>query len=145
MSRHHRLSDWLEFSARARREGKSLREASTAWRAAHMRLRGSPLSPEGEHHHRRRQHVGGLLRKGVPFERAIRSNPGPYAVKCPECRTTVRMTDDIRESYQGKKCDACKKGGQTAKRNPQASKVLVIGGLAVGLWYLLRQQRPGGV
>lgn len=31
-----------------------------------------------------------------------------YAVRCPECRATVRMTENLRESYQGQKCEACK-------------------------------------
>ncbi len=31
-----------------------------------------------------------------------------YAVKCNECRSTVRMTANVRESYQGTQCQGCR-------------------------------------
>jgi hypothetical protein len=32
----------------------------------------------------------------------------PYAVKCEECKATIRMTDNVRESSEGGTCDNCR-------------------------------------
>jgi len=31
-----------------------------------------------------------------------------YAVKCDDCKATIRQTADVRESYQGGRCDSCR-------------------------------------
>lgn len=33
-----------------------------------------------------------------------------YDVKCDDCKVTMRQTEDVRESYAGGRCDACKTG-----------------------------------
>lgn len=40
----------------------------------------------------------------------MNSTAPTYAVKCDECKTTVRMTTDIRESYAGTRCESCRAG-----------------------------------
>ena len=32
----------------------------------------------------------------------------PYEVKCDDCKQTIRRTSDVRESYKGGRCDACR-------------------------------------
>lgn len=36
----------------------------------------------------------------------------PYAIKCDDCKATIRRTSNVQESYQGGTCDRCK-----ARRN----------------------------
>lgn len=31
-----------------------------------------------------------------------------YAVKCDDCKRTIRLTDSIRESYEGGRCEGCR-------------------------------------
>ena len=31
-----------------------------------------------------------------------------YLVKCDDCHETLRETDDVRESYQGGRCEECR-------------------------------------
>ena len=37
---------------------------------------------------------------------------GRYVVKCDDCKIEVRRTDDVRESYAGTRCDACRELGR---------------------------------
>jgi hypothetical protein len=106
-------SDWQELSARALREGRSLREASAAYRSAHRHIRGNPDSPESVYHRNRRMLTGKLLREGVPFHearrRADRYNPGewwsleptkgakPPPFKCQACGRIFRRPEQLRE------------------------------------------------
>jgi len=37
------------------------------------------------------------------------NKPKAYAVKCDTCKTTVRLTFNVIESYAGTICDSCKR------------------------------------
>lgn len=38
-----------------------------------------------------------------------------YAVKCDECKTTIRETDNVRESAAGGRCDDCQAAVEAAR------------------------------
>ena len=36
----------------------------------------------------------------------------PYAVHCDDCKTTIKLTDSLRESMEGGRCQACEQEWQ---------------------------------
>ncbi len=38
------------------------------------------------------------------------NNQGQYQVICDDCKTEIKRTNDVRESYMGGRCDDCKRG-----------------------------------
>jgi hypothetical protein len=38
----------------------------------------------------------------------LAATPATWAVKCDDCKTTMRRTEDVRESYAGGICDGCR-------------------------------------
>jgi len=121
-------SDWQTFATQALREGRSLQEASRAYRLANAHTNPSleGRSPEMARRGERNRRIGELLRAGHPFHEA------------------ARVVDRGFDTYQ--------RGGRRLERsithpfsrhNPEAGRNwLLMGGLAVGL-YLLWQRGAG--
>jgi hypothetical protein len=65
-------TEWQQVATQALREGRSLKEASAAYRMANQHVSGNPWSPEMAHRHHRSKRIGHLLRRGVPFREAVR-------------------------------------------------------------------------
>jgi hypothetical protein len=110
-----RRSDWAHYSAQALREGRSLQEASRAWRAANRDVLGANPSPEARYHQHRRQTVGELLRQGVPFHEALR-----------RARATERHPEE-RENPE----------------SPRPDTWIIVGAIAVCAWWLARSWNAG--
>jgi hypothetical protein len=109
-----RRSDWAHYSAQALREGRSLQEASRAWRAANRDVLGANPSPEARYHHQRRQTVGELLRQGVPFHEALR-------------RARQHPPEHERENPD----------------TPRVDTWVIVAAIAVGAWWLARSWNAG--
>jgi hypothetical protein len=110
-----RSSDWGRYSAQALREGRSLQEASRAWRAANRDVLHANPSPEARYHHRRRQTVGELLRQGVPFHEAL------------------------RRARQGERHLEERDNPET----PRVDTWVIVAAIAVGAWWLARSWNTG--
>jgi len=142
-------SDWQELSARALREGRSLRQAAVAYRAANAHVHRNPTSPESHHRRWRHTEVGGLLRAGVPFKEALRRIEGrnPWwsgepekgaekpPIKCQACGRIFRRPEQLwkhqREEHGPR------------RRNPDGAELLerpwlVMAAIAGGAYLLWR-------
>jgi hypothetical protein len=155
-------SDWQELSARALREGRSLREASAAYRSAHRHIRGNPSSPETQHRVWRTGELGRLLREGVPFHEARRRvehhNPGewwslepakgskPPPFKCQACGRIFKHGEALRrhvwEQHAAKRNPELEIEGEEVTRGGLRGLVdmpwIVVAGVVAGAYVLMR-------
>jgi hypothetical protein len=115
-----RSSDWGRYSAQALREGRSLQEASRAWRAANRDVLGANPSPEARYHHHRRETVGELLSRGIPFHEALR-----------RARQSRGLGAEPLVSSRDN------------PETPSSNTWLIVGAIAVAAWYLARSWNTG--
>ena len=117
-------SDGQIYSRAALREGKALAEASRSWREANRSVFRNPSSPESRYHHERRKSLGELLRKGVSFHEAR------------------RLVDRGFDQYQDVQRRLERGIVHIGERNPRGPNWVLIGGVAIAAWWLMRRQTP---
>jgi hypothetical protein len=125
-------SEWQQVATQALREGRSLKEASAAYRLANQHVSGNPWSPEMAHRHHRSKRIGEFLRRGVPF------------------REAVRRVDRGFDRYQraGREIERSITH-PFARENPDRGRNwLLLGAVAVGAYWLWQRNQsasePGG-
>lgn len=124
-------SDWHTLSSAALRSGKSLTEAAESYRHANRVVHRNPHGTSPEQHERtaRNKLIGRFLREGVSFPEARR-----------RAEAALR---DATERAPSAMIPGRDQQRQKERRNPDTSKLLLVGGAALGLWLWARQKAPG--